>query len=308
MHAHHFPPYATDNQQQVPTASEATARPAATATLVSTEPAARPPGLTPRRSWWTGALAGAIAGAVTAGAISLAFGGTDTSPAETTPVASATSVVTVAGNGATIRAGLDVHAVLAIAQDSVVSIDYTVTQQVGRRTVQGTAAGSGVIISTDGIVLTNAHVVSGASQVNVTLNNGTKYVASVLGSDTASDIALLRISGASDLQAATLGSSSASLVGDDVVAIGNALDLGGKLTVTRGIISAVERTLSDSTTTLEHLIQTDAAINSGNSGGPLLNAQGEVIGINTAIIQNSENVGFAIAIDSIRDLITRLGG
>lgn len=236
------------------------------------------------RRWLSSALSGALAGALVAGTIVYSLERNDT----------ATSTVASPAVTSAVES-LDVHAVLAVAQRSVVSIDYTVTQQIGRRTVQGTAAGSGVIISTDGLILTNAHVVSGTSQVNITLNDGTKHAADVVGSDARRDIALLRIKGVSGLAAATLGSSSNARVGDDVIAIGNALDLAGSLTVTRGIISAVERTLTDSSTNLEHLIQTDAAINSGNSGGPLINARGEVIGINTAIIQNSENVGFSIA-------------
>ena len=111
----------------------------------------------------------------------------------------------------------------------------------------------------------------------------------------------------SNLPAATLGSSDALQVGDGVVAIGNALDLDGSLTVTSGIVSAKERSLTSSdSSVLGHLIQTDAAINSGNSGGPLLNMAGEVVGINTAIIQDSQNLGFSIAIDSVKPLITTL--
>jgi S1-C subfamily serine protease len=106
--------------------------------------------------------------------------------------------------------------------------------------------------------------------------------------------------------AADLGSSDALRVGEDVVAIGNALGLGGKPTVTTGIVSAVNRTISDGTSTLANLIQTDAAINPGNSGGPLLNSQGQVVGINTAKIPDASNIGFALAIDNLLPLIEDL--
>ena len=164
-----------------------------------------------------------------------------------------------------------------------------------------------MIISSDGLVLTNAHVVENATNLQVNLSDGSKYAATVVGSDASRDIALLHLQGASNLPAATLGSSDALQVGDGVVAIGNALDLDGSLTVTSGIVSAKERSLTSSdSSVLGHLIQTDAAINSGNSGGPLLNMAGEVVGINTAIIQDSQNLGFSIAIDSVKPLITTL--
>jgi putative serine protease PepD len=146
----------------------------------------------------------------------------------------------------------------------------------------------------------------------VTLNGTTKPLdASVLGVDTTTDLALLKISGASGLTPAALGSSSAVHVGDDVVAIGNALALEGGPTVTKGIISGVGRSLDEATSTMSGLLQTDASISSGNSGGPLIDATGSVIGINTAVAASSrstsaENVGFAIAIDTARPVIDRL--
>jgi S1-C subfamily serine protease len=111
------------------------------------------------------------------------------------------------------------------------------------------------------------------------------------------------VSGTSGLAPATLGSSDAVLVGDEVLAIGNALDLGGEPSVTRGIVSAKDRSIHEAGISLDNLIQTDAAINPGNSGGPLVNARGEVVGINTAIIPDAQNIGFSIAIDSIKPLI-----
>ena len=113
----------------------------------------------------------------------------------------------------------------------------------------------------------------------------------------------MKVSRTSGLSPATLGSSEDVQVGDEVLAIGNALDLGGEPSVTRGIVSAKDRSIQDTGISLENLIQTDAAINPGNSGGPLVNASGEVVGINTAIIPDAQNIGFSIAIDSVKPLI-----
>jgi len=226
------------------------------------------------------------------------------------PATSATATVapTAVTASLTSTAG-DVRSVVEKAKPSVVAIEFTTTVTQRGRTVQGSGAGSGVIISSAGLVLTNAHVVENATNLKVTLSDGSKYDATIVGSDTTQDIALVQLQGASNLPAATLGSSSDLQVGDGVVAIGNALDLDGALTVTSGIVSAENRSLTNSdNSTLANLIQTDAAINSGNSGGPLLNMAGEVVGINTAIIQDSQNLGFSIAIDSIKPLIATLQG
>ncbi len=135
--------------------------------------------------------------------------------------------------------------------------------------------------------------------------------AELVGIDSAADLALLRIKGASGLPAATLGASASLRVGDDVVAIGNALALEGGPTVTRGIVSALNRTLQSGGVDMQGLIQTDAAISSGNSGGPLVNAAGEVVGINTAVAVSSEsttaeNIGFAIPVDRVQPALQRL--
>jgi putative serine protease PepD len=132
-----------------------------------------------------------------------------------------------------------------------------------------------------------------------------------VNADTKADLALVKVSDTSGLVAAPLGSSADLQVGDDVVAIGNALALEGGLTVTEGIVSAKGRTLPTDSGTLTDLIQTDAAISSGNSGGPLVNAKGEVVGINTAVATSSgtvsaSNIGFAISIDSARAVINEL--
>ena len=200
------------------------------------------------------------------------------------------------------RAGLDIQGLLRKAQPSVVSI------QTGERSSAGVfgAAGSGVIISADGLVLTNAHVIAAATTMQVTLADGRSVQADLVGSLPDDDVALIKLRDAADLTPAELGSSADVRVGDDVVAIGNALNLGGPPSVTEGIISAKDRTIEAESSTLRNLIQTDAAINPGNSGGPLLNAAGEVVGINTAIISDAQNIGFAIAIDPIKPLIQEI--
>ncbi len=161
-------------------------------------------------------------------------------------------------------------------------------------------------------MLTNAHVVSGATSVTVTLNGeSTPRAATVIGTDSANDVALLRIQGATGLAPATIGDSGQVAVGDDVIAIGNALDLDGGVSVTRGIVSALHRTIDVENRTLTGVIQTDAAISSGNSGGPLVNAAGQIIGMNSAGATSTgtvtaENIGFAIPIGHAMQIVESL--
>jgi S1-C subfamily serine protease len=176
----------------------------------------------------------------------------------------------------------------------------------------GTATGSGFVIDDQGHILTNAHVVDGARSVTITASGDDRArEAEVVASDTATDVAVLRVSDTDGLAVANLGSSSSTAVGDDVVAIGNALALEGGMTVTRGIVSALDRELDTDSGTLTGLIQTDAAISSGNSGGPLVNASGQVIGINTAVATSGQgveasNIGFAIPIDKAMDQVDQM--
>jgi S1-C subfamily serine protease len=153
-------------------------------------------------------------------------------------------------------------------------------------------------------------VIAGLNDIQVGLFGGERAPARLVGSFPESDIALIQIEGESDLVPAELGSSARLQVGEEVIAIGNALNLGGRPTVTRGIVSALDRTLSAEGITLSNLVQTDAAINPGNSGGPLVDAAGQVVGVNTAIIGDAQNIGFSIAIDTVKPLIEeiRAGG
>jgi putative serine protease PepD len=242
-----------------------------------------------------GGLVGAVVAALVAAGLVLA---TDDDPSTVETGASAT---TEAGGGTDMGVGdsLDIQQILEIAQPTVVSI-YTSTSE-------GEGAGSGFVYdATEGLILTNAHVIEGADEISVTFFDGTAMGAELVGAFPDDDVAMLRVDDLSDLVAADLGSSDALRVGEDVVAIGNALGLGGKPTVTTGIVSAVNRTISDGTSTLANLIQTDAAINPGNSGGPLLNSRGQVVGINTAKIPDASNIGFALAIDNLLPLIEDL--
>ncbi len=207
------------------------------------------------------------------------------------------------GPAPTLVAPLDIYELLEKAQPSVVSIRTDLSSPSGTTPF---GAGSGVIISDDGLVLTNAHVINGSSAMRVTLYDGHELDATLVGSFPNDDIALIRIADTDPLVPAVLGSSADIVVGDPVVAIGNALNLGGPPSVTEGIVSAKDRNIQTREGTLRNLIQTDAAINPGNSGGPLLNAQGQVVGINTAIIDDAQNIGFAIAIDLLKPLIDDL--
>lgn len=254
-------------------------------------------------SWWRPALVGGLVGAVVATTCSLSVVKlTDDDPGRTVirqEVPAAAPTPTLAGEG------LNVGGVLDIVSPSVISIE--VGQSLGSGQFSTDGAGSGFIISADGLAVTNAHV-AGTGDLRVRLFNGEVRPASLIGSSTADDLALIRIDGPADLQPATLGDSDLLKVGDDVVAIGNALALGEEPTVTRGIVSAKNRTLDEGLGggVIDGVIQTDAAINPGNSGGPLVDAAGAVVGVNTAIIAQSQNVGFSIPINTVKALLPQL--
>jgi serine protease Do len=167
--------------------------------------------------------------------------------------------------------------------------------------------GTGFIISADGQIVTNAHVVDGADKVTVTMADGRKIDGKVLGVDTATDIALIKIDEVNDLPTVAFGDSTRLKVGQDVVAIGNPFGLGNS--VTAGIVSALGRDINSGP--FDNYIQTDAAINKGNSGGPLFNADGEVVGINTALFSptgGSVGIGFAVPSETAERVVADLAG
>jgi S1-C subfamily serine protease len=272
----------------------------------ASETASTPPAFTRRRPGWlaaavvvTAVIAGAGSGWV-AGSLS---SGRGTAAAPVVPA----SLITTGDS-------LDVSAIVGEITPSVVSIDSVVSYRQGPFVTQGTAAGTGIVIDGNGTILTNAHVVEGASSIAVTLDGeDSPRTATLLASDTTQDLAVLRVADTHGLIPAPLGSSAGVGVGDQVVAVGNALALEGSLTVTSGIVSALDRSIGTTSGTLSGLIQTDAAISSGNSGGPLVDAAGRVIGINTAVATggrgvSASNIGFAIPIDHALEVAAALVG
>lgn len=175
----------------------------------------------------------------------------------------------------------------------------------GGREQTAQSLGSGFIWSNDGIIVTNNHVVEGASRITVNLSDGTQLPARVLGVDPDSDLAVLRVNGKS-FTAAPIGTSSDLMIGESVIAVGNPFGLSG--TVTTGVVSALGRSVPSETQgrTYTDFIQTDASINPGNSGGPLLSIEGKVIGINVAIYAQAQGIGFAIPVDRAKKVIQDL--
>ena len=167
-------------------------------------------------------------------------------------------------------------------------------------------AGTGIVLDEDGHILTNSHVIEGAETISATLRDGETYDASVVGLDPATDLAVIKIA-ADGLAPAALGESANLLAGEDVLAIGYVMGLPGAPSVSKGVVSAVGRHVNTAGNfTLVDLIQTDAAINSGNSGGPLVNSRAEVVGVNTAIVRGVQGVGFAINIDGAKEVSAQL--
>ncbi len=206
---------------------------------------------------------------------------------------------------------LSASEVYAANLKSVVGINGNVTTNIWGQTVSNAVSGSGFVISSDGYILTNYHVVNGVSNITVFFSDGTSYDATVVGGEEDNDIAVLRIN-ATGLQPVVLGDSSSIEVGENVYAIGNPL---GELTftLTGGLVSAKDRAVTTSDGTVMNMIQTDTAINSGNSGGPLLDQYGQVIGIVSAKLSNSgsststvEGLGFAIPLNDVKDMITSI--
>lgn len=219
------------------------------------------------------------------------------------------------GNNAITPNEESIASVAKAVSPSVVSILST-TQQASRfsQEYQQQSAGTGMIVSANGYIMTNKHVVDGADKVTIVLTDGKTYEnVDVLGSDPLNDVAFLKINNVTNLPAITFGDSKTVRIGQTVIAIGNALGQ-YQNSVTSGIISGTGRpvvassdgTDTGSTESLTDLIQTDAAINSGNSGGPLLNLKGQVIGINTAIAADAQSIGFAIPISATKGLLNHV--
>ena len=226
-----------------------------------------------------------------------------TTVAETGANGNASSAQTVS-----LTQSQDIVRVVNMVNPSVVTISTTGTTGTGFRSAQFTGSGSGFIVSANGLILTNNHVVTGASTLSVTLNDGSELPATVVTTDATHDLALIQVK-ATGLTPVTLGDSSTVQVGQLAIAIGSPL---GTFTdsVTSGIVSGLNRsiTVGDSTSNLTEdlsgLIQTDAAINPGNSGGPLLDANGTVVGIVTAASSGAEDMGFAIPINQAKQMIS----
>jgi serine protease Do len=254
-------------------------------------------------------LSGALAATGTAALVTGTLGPTTAAPDAATPGA----VPVVAGSSAPSPADtVDLTDVVAAVRDSVVTITSEGFSSRGFQQIPSTGVGSGIVLTGDGYILTNRHVVEDSQSLTVELADGRQFDATIVSLSDDHDLALLKIA-ASGLSPAVIGDSDALEVGQTAIAIGSPLGTFTE-TVTRGIISGTGRTITvaDESTgrpvTMTDLLQTDAAINPGNSGGPLLDATGAVIGINTAVSTDAEGLGFAIPISAAAPLIARATG
>jgi putative serine protease PepD len=252
------------------------------------------------------ALIGGGAGAVATDAL-------HSESAAATRTASSAPTFTIA---AATTKGLTPHQVYVQAKDSVAYITANITQQASGpfgQTEQGVATGSGFVVRSDGYIVTNDHVVDGASSVKVKIGDGKTLPARVVGTDPSTDLAVLKVD-QTGLKPLTLGDSDAAEVGDPVDAIGNPFGL--DRTLTTGVVSALQREISSPNGfSIDNVIQTDAAINPGNSGGPLFNAAGQVIGVNSQIETGGSSgggesgnvgIGFAIPSNTVRAVVDQL--
>jgi putative serine protease PepD len=260
-----------------------------------------------------GKVAGILAVLVAVGLIAAAIGTAVTgdeeandSPVTTQTTLQSSSPIVTAAPSSNGEAKTAVGEAVKVIGPSVVTITSDVSNGMGGN---GQSAGTGIIITPEGEIVTNNHVVEGATAIMVRLAGQVDPVpATLLAADPSNDLALIKING-QDLPAATFADPNTIAVGDPVVAMGYALALDGEPTVTSGIISALNRTLAiDAEVSLDGLIQTDTAISSGNSGGPLVNLDGQVVGINTAVARDdmssaANNVGFAISVTEILDVL-----
>ena len=251
-------------------------------------------------------------------ALMIACGGSgdDGTTSPVTPTAGATDSIATATDAPTLEPGVRLTTV-EIVRKLRPSVVQVLTEDAGLNVfgqiVPSRGIGTGIILDVEGHILTNNHVirVNGdptgpiSRNITVTLFDGSTARADVVGTDRDTDLAVLQID-TEGLSPADLGDAASLLVGADVVAMGFALGLEGAPTVTRGVVSAKDRTIQQQTISINGLIQTDASINPGNSGGPLVDDRGRVVGINTAIIRGGEHIGFSISIDLAKPIIQEL--
>ena len=275
--------------------------PAASADSPTQPPQASPP----RRRFGgrlvAGVIAIALAGGASSGAVTATLLANHSQPA----AAASSSNSTTSTSSQTATSASSIYKQVS---PGVVTIKSVVNGRLGK---VGQAEGSGIVLDTNGNILTNNHVIAGAQQIQVVLSDGTTANATVVGTDAAHDLAVIKISvPSSKLHPVTLGNSDSVQIGDAVYAIGAPFGLSGSMS--EGVVSNLHQSGSSSNGTgLSNLIQTDAAINPGNSGGPLVNAAGEVIGINTSIespVDGNVGVGFAIPINQVKQLLSTLEG
>jgi serine protease Do len=265
--------------------------PAAPPYPAETSPPRKPKGGFGR--WLLAALIGGLVGALAAAGVFVATD--DDGLQSTTTIIRSQNDTAVRRESRAIESAGDLASIIAKVEPAVVAITTGSGPGSG-----GGGAGTGFVITPDGYIVTNNHVVEGTTRIAVGFTNGEERDARLVGREPASDLAVLKVEG-TGLPTVELGDSDDVQVGDEVVAIGNALALEGGLSVTRGIVSGLHRTVpTNSGSTLSGMLQTDAAINFGNSGGPLVDALGRVIAINTAIAnpEESNNVGFGIPISN----------
>jgi S1-C subfamily serine protease len=271
----------------------------------------------PGQHWWT-RIGGLLLAAVLGGAAAVGIGAAVGAGDDTTTVVSAVSGNATAGKASRVQvddaasAGKSVQQIYRETGPGVVQVTSTTSggdSFFGFGGGGGTALGSGFVVDKAGHVVTNYHVVEGADEVEVNFSDEDNIPATVVGTDPSTDIAVLKIDAqARALTPLPLGGSNAIRVGDPVVAIGNPFGL--ERTVTAGIVSALQRQIqAPNGYTIDEVIQTDAPINQGNSGGPLLNAKGEVIGVNSQIESESGGnvgIGFAVPIDTVKEVVSQV--
>ena len=279
-------------------------QPPADQSSASSPPASPPPTAPPPRRGRRVAL-GALAALTMAASAGMGAGAVMVFSPNATPAVAAASMTTASTTALTTTTGSSAASIYQAVVPGVV----TITDSIGNGRGQvGQGTGSGIVVDTKGDILTNQHVIAGASQIQVTFSDGRTVAATVVGSNTSADLAVIHVNvAASSLHPVSLGNSTTLQVGDTVYAIGSPFGLSESLTA--GIVSGLNRSGSATGGSVSGLIQTDAPINPGNSGGALVNTQGQVIGINNSIespVDGNVGVGFAIPINQVTQLLPAL--